>query len=187
MNQAVHYAELADALSRLGYSQDAAEYHGALCGALCVRAAREINLNDLLDATEPATDDAGARQALERLRDESMQSLEDVESRFELLLPDDEVDLDSRAGALASWCEGFLFGLSTAAGFDLKQTSPEVREIVADLVQFSHAASADGEDAEIEENAYAEIVEYVRVGAQLIFVELHPRASIQGGKSETLH
>src|SRR5882724_8832676 len=92
MNQAVHYAELADALSRLGYSQDAAEYHGALCGALCVRAVGEIDLNDLLDADGAGADDAGSRRALERLRDESMQSLEDVESRFELLLPDDEID-----------------------------------------------------------------------------------------------
>ena len=37
MKESLRYDELADALARLGFKQDPAEYHGALCGALCVR------------------------------------------------------------------------------------------------------------------------------------------------------
>jgi hypothetical protein len=191
MNQAVQYAELTQALGRLGYTQDAAEYHGALCGALCVQSAAEIDVGNLLEPTvdKPVTD-AEAQDALERLRDESLQALEDMESSFSLLLPDDDADLASRTRALAVWCEGFLFGLSISGVLDLKKAPAEVREVVSDMVQFSHAATAQGDDAEVEENAYTEIVEYVRVGAQLIFMELHPRNdSVADGDepSQTLH
>lgn len=184
MTPAVRYDELADALARLGYSQDAAEYHGALCGALCVQIADAIDLAAVLaaDDAQAPFGDAPAHQCLQRLRDESAQALESSESTFAPLLPDDDAPLAERARTLAEWCQGFLYGLASRGDLDLSAVAPEVREMVSDLVQFSHATSADNEDQEIEENAYAELVEYIRVGAQLIFMELHPRsASPQGG------
>ena len=49
MTESVRYDQLAEALSRLGYAQDAAEYHGALCGALCVKDPEEIDPLQLLE------------------------------------------------------------------------------------------------------------------------------------------
>lgn len=171
------YTDLADALARLGFSQDAAEYHGALCGALCVQSADEIDLSRVVPVDEEHAPfgDAPAHQALEKLRDEAMESLESMQATFAPLLPSDDLPLTERARALAEWCEGFLYGLASRGTLDLNATSPEVKEMVHDLVQFSRATSSEDEDQEIEENAYAELVEYVRVGAQLIFMELHPR------------
>jgi uncharacterized protein YgfB (UPF0149 family) len=184
----MQYTELADALASLGISQEAAEYHGALCGALCVQSAEEIDLNRVVPAEDGHAPfgDAPAHQALERLRDEAMESLESTEATFAPLLPSDDLPLPERTRALAEWCEGFLYGLASRGTLDLNATSPEVKEMVNDLVQFSRATSSDDEDQEIEENAYAELVEYIRVGAQLIFMELHPR-EIKGGDPQVLH
>jgi uncharacterized protein YgfB (UPF0149 family) len=185
----MHYDELADALARLGFSQDAAEYHGALCGALCVQGVHEIDLNRVVAVGdgEAPFGDAPAHQALERLRDEAIQALESAEATFAPLLPSDDLSLVDRTRALAEWCGGFLYGLASRGSIDLNATSPEVKEMVNDLVQFSRATSSDDEDQETEENAYAELVEYIRVGAQLIFMELHPRNADSGEPSQVLH
>ena len=186
------YTDLADALSRLGFSQDAAEYHGALVGALCVQTADEIDLNQIVPTEGGqapfvvSESNVPAHQALARLRDEAMESLESTDATFAPLLPSDDLPLSERTRALAEWCEGFLYGLASRGSLDLNMTSPEVKEMVNDLVQFSRASSSDDEDDEIEENAYAELVEYIRVGAQLIFMELHPREAGHGS-SQVLH
>src|SRR3546814_4457938 len=43
MQKAIDYDELNDALARIGHVDDAAEYHGALCGALCVAKPEQID------------------------------------------------------------------------------------------------------------------------------------------------
>jgi hypothetical protein len=176
MTESLRYDELADALARLGFKQDAAEYHGALCGALCVREAAEIDPLKLLEGASGADAQDGAMAALTRLRGESAASFLDSELGFEPLLPDDEEELPQRVRALGAWCEGFLYGLSSGKALSMNSCSPEMKEIVRDFTEFTRAGVGDDEDAELEENAYAELVEYIRVGAQLIFMELHERA-----------
>ena len=144
--------------------------------ALCVQSAAEIDLSQVVPLGDgnAAFGDAPAHQALERLRDEAMQSLESVEATFAPLLPSDDAALAERAIALAAWCEGFLYGLASRGTLDLNATSPEVKEMVQDLVQFSRATSTEDEDQEIEENAYA------RAG------QVHPRrraADLHGAAS----
>jgi uncharacterized protein YgfB (UPF0149 family) len=174
MKEPLRYDELADALARLGFKQEPAEYHGALCGALCVREPGEIDPLRLLEGGKAESGDAA--QALHRLRGESAESFVDSELGFEPLLPDDEEELARRVRALGAWCEGFLYGLATGKPISMKSVSPELKEIVSDFTEFTKAGVGDEDDGEIEENAYAELVEYIRVGAQLIFMELHERA-----------
>lgn len=187
MPEPLRYDELAEALSRLGYSQDASEYHGALCGALCVKEPAEIDPLELL-AREGASD-AGeaATGTLNRLRGESASAFMGADMDFTPLLPDDEEELSARVRSLSAWCEGFLYGLSSGRPLNMKQCSPELKEIVRDFTEFTHAGVTDEEDAEIEENAYAELVEYIRVGAQLIYMELHGRAPGEAPVASTVH
>jgi uncharacterized protein YgfB (UPF0149 family) len=49
-----------------------------------------------------------------------------------------------------------------------------MREILEDLLQIAQAEFADGEGEEEGEHAYANLVEYARVGVQLIYDELNP-------------
>ncbi len=182
------FDEVADALAPLGQADAAAEYHGALCGALCVLPPQEIDLLRLIETADGLP--AGAAQArpvLERLREETLEALSDEAMRFQPLLPGDEAALVPRVNALTTWCQGFLFGLASKPGLDLKRCSDELREVVRDLTELTHAAVGDETDAEIEETAYTELVEYVRVGAQLVFMELHPRPTLDPSASHHLH
>lgn len=174
MSQSLHYAELSAALAQHGYGEDAAQFHGMLCGALCVKPPQQIDLPQLLlegNATE--VEELEPHETLQKLCEQSARSLASAEMSFAPLLPDDDETLATRAQSLGAWCEGFLFGLSTGPQLDMKRCSAEMKEILRDLTQFTSAVLNDGDDHEIEENAYAELVEYLRVGVQLIFMELH--------------
>jgi uncharacterized protein YgfB (UPF0149 family) len=52
----------------------------------------------------------------------------------------------------------------------------EVREILEDFSQISRAAHESGDDDEQAEAAFVELVEYSRVGVQLVFDLLNPPA-----------
>jgi len=187
MTEPVRYDELAEALAHLGFTQDAAEYHGALCGALCVKQPAEIDPLRVLEQQSKGDGRADrASQALHRLRGESANAFVDRTLGFAPLLPDDDEELPQRVRALSAWCEGFLFGLSSGKPLAMKQCSDEFKEIVRDFTEFTRAGLGDDEDAELEENAYAELVEYIRVGAQLIYLELHEHAP-DSARASTVH
>ena len=188
MSESLRYDQLAAVLSNLGYANEAAEYHGALCGALCVKAPDEIDPLRVADAKlkVEAGGAAVAAQTLHELRARSAESFTGTEMSFAPLLPDDETDLQGRVRALSAWCEGFLFGLSSGKPINMKQCSPEMKEIVHDFTEFTNAGIGDDEDAEVEETAYAELVEYIRVGAQLIYMEMHERLPDEA-RASTVH
>lgn len=188
MDQTPAYDLLSEALLRLGYSQDAAEYHGALCGALCVKDPAEIDPLAILQPEERSPDEGeDAARTLRQLCGNVADAFNSVELSFAPLLPDDEEDLSRRVRALSCWCEGFLYGLSTGAPLNMKKCSPEFKEIVKDFTEFTRAGVDDGEDADLEETAYAELVEYIRVGAQLVYMELHGRESNAPALKSQLH
>ena len=176
MSEPLRYEELAAAMARLGFTQDAAEYHGALCGALCARENKDVDPRLVLESGGDQSDEVALSQLI-RLRGETAKAFVGEDLPFAPLLPDDEEELPPRVRALSAWCEGFLFGLSSGKPLNLKSCSPEMKEIIRDFTEFTHAGVTEEEDAELEETAYAELVEYIRVGAQLIYMELHERDS----------
>ncbi|MDR3416140.1 MAG: UPF0149 family protein [Nevskia sp.] len=182
----LHYEDLAGVLSSLGYADEASGYHGALCGALCRQKPEEIDPVELLDEEEVQPDGAAVAE-LRRLCEQAVFALADMQTGFMPLLPEDDVSLAERARALGAWCEGFLYGLAGRIELELRECSDEVREIIKDFTQFTRASLESGDDLEVEEGAYAELVEYIRVGAQLIYMELHPRPPAAVAHSTTLH
>lgn len=170
MNTPLDYDRLGDALAQLGLSGRTAEYHGALCGALCVKAAAEVDPMQVLEGATAAADDAVA--VLRRFSGESLAAFDSDDMAFNPLLPDDQEDLVQRVAALCAWCEGFLYGISTGRTLNLKLCSPELKEILKDFTEFTRAGMDADSDEELEESAYAELVEYIRVGAQLVYLEL---------------
>jgi len=188
MSNPLLYSDLASTLAVIGSRQDVSAFHGALCGALCREKPEALDPASLLEDDDLSVDGAAAAQ-LREFCEQAVAALTDAELGFHPLLPDDAVPLNERAQALGAWCEGFLFGLSARVKFDLKACSEEVREVVADFTQFTRASIGAGDDLEVEEGAYAELVEYVRVGAQLVYMELHPRppAAVDIDYNKTLH
>ena len=188
MSAPIQYAQLSDTLGRIGFADETAEYHGTLCGTLCVKQPEEIDVLDLLEpgAQAPAAD-AETQGALRQLCRQTLVALQDEGMVFTPLLPDDEVDLVPRVQALADWCEGFLYGLASRPNLDLETCSEDAREIIRDFAQFTKASVGEGEELEIEETAYTELVEYIRVGAQLIYMELRPVPTPDPKPSQHIH
>ncbi|MAS11546.1 UPF0149 family protein [Salinisphaera sp.] len=161
--------------------QTPGEVHGILTGMLCID--NEISGARAVEDVQSDTLDS----ALDALREMTLEGLFDPDLGFKPLLPDDEVELAQRVRSLGRWCDGFLYGLSNSGQFELDRLSPEIREVVSDLTELSRVGlSEDEAQSETAEADYAELVEYVRVGVQMIFLELQPKR--EGPTSrESLH
>ncbi len=198
MGSEVDYDNLNDALRRCGASWDAAQAHGLLSSRLAVNGV-DAGLDWLQQVLE-GTNESDALRAecaglLNTLFQETLRQLAERLSGFEPLLPDDSDSASLRAAALAHWCEGFLHGLvSVDHGEALKEklAKDPLADIIRDMLQLTRAAVDDESDDEANEAAYAEIVEYVRVAAQLAYEELAEFRGPSGGgpraeAGETLH
>jgi len=150
---------------------DAAEAHGTLGGCLC--GAAGYRLEDWLKEILPdGAARAGAGDALRGLFEATAAALRQPDMEFELLLPDDAETIEVRTAALAHWCQGFLYGLGAGSIADASELPGEVGEVVRDFIEISRAGVDAAQDAESNESAYAELVEFVRIGVQLLFEEL---------------
>ncbi|NIP73444.1 MAG: UPF0149 family protein [Gammaproteobacteria bacterium] len=176
MAHAVEYDALASALQRAGAPAGAAESHGLLCGILCAggEVDRGVWLTEVLggppdDAYSPARESV---QLLDHVCERTLEQIHEGQMAFQLLLPPDERSLSERAAALRDWCQGFLAGFALGGRGHRDALPGDVQELLSDLVEFTKAETEVAEDSEDEEDAYAQLVEYVRVGAMLIFEEL---------------
>ena len=148
-----------------GLATDPSELHGGLCGWLAGggRNAPDWIAAVMADESLPAEQ---TDSALARMRAATAAQLADRDFDLQLLLPGEETSLALRSGALFAWCRGFLGGFGLAAGRE-PPLSDEGRESLADLARFAAATAQDDGDEEDEE-ALAEIEEFVRVAALLL-------------------
>ena len=186
----MNYDALALVISKLGAQQEPAELHGTLTGLLCANgnARADIWLQNLFPCM-PNGDLLGdeAFDELKKLHETARESVNATDCEFQLLLPDDDSDLDQRVHALGEWCQGFLVGLSLGGISDFKALPEDAREIAEDLVEIARADSSYSFDgSEEDEHAYAELVEYLRVGVLLINEELQPNPAPAASET-TLH
>lgn len=178
MDESIEHDALDAALRRCGSGWDAAQAHGLLSGRLVVSGANGGFdwLGQVLEGTAP--NDALRRECesmLGRLYESTYRQLAERQSGFEPLLPDDNDSATVRAVALGRWCEGFLHGLVSGQNEDaLKARLAEepLADIIKDMLQLTRATVGDNNDEESTEQAYAELVEYLRVAAQLAYEEL---------------
>ena len=183
----VDHDTLNDALRRCGASWDAAQAHGLLSSRLAVAGA--AGGLDWLQQVLEGTRESDALRAecaglLNSLFQETLRQLSERLSEFEPLLPDDSDSASVRATALAHWCEGFLHGLVSidhGQALKLRLAEDPLADIIRDMLQLTRAAVDEDTDEESNEAAYAEIVEYVRVAAQLTYEEL---AALRGRADE---
>lgn len=170
---ATDYSEIQRALAEAHSLADAAEAHGTLAGSLC--AASGYRFEDWLAEILPEGQ-AGphSTDALRELFERTAGALGGLEMDFAPLLPRDEEPLDARATALGQWCQGFLYGLGSSSLNDIKGLPGDVGEVVRDLSEITQVGVDAEEGLESNEGAYAELVEFVRVGVQLVFDELEP-------------
>lgn len=165
------YADTQHLLAQEHSLADAAEAHGTLAGCLC--GASGYRFEDWLKEILPEGRATGAAtRHLRELYDATVTALIQPDMEFTPQLPDDEAPLEERTAALAHWCQGFLYGLGAGSIPDASELPGEVGEVVRDFIEISHAAVDAESGEESNENAYTELVEFVRVGVQLLFEEL---------------
>jgi uncharacterized protein YgfB (UPF0149 family) len=168
------YAEIQRTLVASHALADPAEAHGTLAGALC--ALVPYRLEDWLAEILPegAGGPADSDPALQTLYASTAAALSGRDMEFNLLIPDDDRPIEERTHALTLWCTGFLYGLGTNGAADAQRMTGELGEIVRDLTEITRADLDHFDSLEANESALAELVEFVRVGVQLVFDELEP-------------
>ena len=172
------YADIQQVLVEERSLTDAAEAHGTLAGALCTGTGHRFEdwLVEILPEGRARPESASA---LHQLFTATHDSLIGQMLDFQPLLPEDAQPIDERTTALAQWCVGFLYGLGSSALPDASKLPGEVGEVVRDLTEITQVGVDSSDSEEANESAYAELVEFVRVGVQLIFDELGPMRAPQ--------
>lgn len=190
------FQAITHALDKLNTEVMPSEVHGTLCGLLSANTSAEAEIwQKALWPNQPTGDllAAEANEIFNTCHEISRVQLNDPNCEFQMLLPDDDDSLDQRINALSDWCQGYLIGLSLGGIKDFAPLPEDAREITKDMLEIARASTSyDLEGNEEDENAYTELVEYLRVGVLLINEELQPtqRGPVPVGDTDpgqTLH
>ncbi|MCJ7558001.1 MAG: UPF0149 family protein [Gammaproteobacteria bacterium] len=168
----ITYDELRDGLEQAGVELTAGELHGAISGLVC--ATPDNDLRRLWSVLLSGPPPEGALASLANdLAVQTAHLLEERQMGFQPLLPEDDAAMTEKTQELARWCQSFLAGLGAAGSVNKDAMGEQVGEIVLDFSRISQAGFDEvDEDPEEAENAFAEVLEYVRVGVQLVYEEL---------------
>lgn len=175
------YEQLDQALLRSKIDHHASAAHGIAVGMFVAHQADAGRwLDEILADADPA--DLNVKETREMLAALFMQldqQFRDGSFEFTPLLPADNEDLQQRVIALGEWCQGFLFGLGLTGFGRQTSMSEQATEIVNDLVAFSQVEEDVEAATEEDEQALAEVVEYLRAAVQLLYEELLPAGDDQ--------
>ena len=175
---AVNFFDLENNLHSVGSSWLCAQSHGLLCGRLSVMGPNAFNVC-IEQIFEGASSQELLRQSCENMlqdlfKDTWMQLVE-RQSEFELFLPDDEGNINERTEALSHWCDGFLHGIVTGKKPKILKeylNNEPINIIIKDFLEITRASVNEETDEEENENAFNEVMEYIRVSVQLVYEEL---------------
>ena len=159
---------------------DLPEAHGTLAGALC--SSDRLTLEDWLREVFPDGIAGAAETPMMAVFEWTKHVLQTGQLEIKMLLPDDDEPVAVRAAALGQWCQGFLYGLGSNPIPDIDRLPPEVGEIVRDLTAMTQIGIDEDESLESNESAYVELVEFVRVGVQLLHDELAEFRAVADGE-----
>lgn len=178
MNFQVDYDVLNDALQRCGASWKAAQAHGLFSSRLAVSGSNghTQSLSQVLEGSDES--DALRKECEDMLAAlwlATHSAFSERQSAFEPLLADDGDSAAIRTEAVAHWCEGYLHGLVSGdheAALRERLAAEPLADIIKDILQITRAAVDENDDDESNEESYVEIIEYLRVAAQLVYEEL---------------
>lgn len=169
------FDECCNQMLEFGYEVSPSELHGLLSGVVCtglkIRPDSIINLVlKHVDVEDCSERNRATILAMYEFIEREMFS---ADSRYTLFLPDDELDMTQRVRSLAVWCQGYLVGYGTAsAQIKNNKLSSETEEALRDIVNISNLSDDFGDDDEVNEAAYAELVEYLKVAVLLMSSEM---------------
>lgn len=169
------FTELSDQLQKSDLLVSPSDVHGVICGLLCggIKLDNKAWLEPFDQLINEGLGIADSLQpALDALYSNSESALKDITLGFELLIPDMDQPLATRMEAIAEWVQGFLggFGMVHSA---TTTTSADVQELITDFASIAQLSlDAEDEESNEAEEAFYEVVEYIRMGAIYCFSEL---------------
>ena len=166
----VFYVGLQARLDLNGKGFSAAELHGTLTGLTCAGW-----LETELDSCQALLGQDTIENSIENdlltgLMGLIRQTLDAGNLEFRLLLPGDDEPLETRAQALADWCQGWVMGLHHGDRFKTAELDDEITQFLSDLGQIG-IVQVGNDSPEEQERALFELEEYTRVGVQMVFEE----------------
>ena len=187
-NSVDRYTQIESVLALADIELAASEVHGIIVGAIANHL-KTSQTPDLLKLIEPTAD--GSQGAVSQLNEllydlyrENSELLFENQESFDLLLPSDDESLEARADGLAYWGRGYLLGLLYNDAFSVDQLPESGAEIARDIMQIAEVSA--GFDSEDEEDfALAELQEYLKVGAQLIFEFIYSERAPEAAPNAT--
>lgn len=169
------FNDLSELCSDLGSMVSASELHGLLTGALA--SGLQMNESQWLARVPELMAIAGdlesdEKEDLAELFRQTSASLGAEDLGFFPMLPGEGTALSSRLELLGQWCQGFLAGFALSQ----KRTGDCGEEIADVLNDFAAIAQVDidEEDDEDGEQAFFDVLEYVRLAAINVFLETVP-------------
>lgn len=171
------YDEAVRLLHEAGVPTGAAEAHGIITGVLCAPEGARVPWEELVLGRAAGQPPTALAQLLAALHRATHAHLSGMECEFAPLLPGDEHSLAEQIEGLSDWCRGYLLGLHAGGVKEGQVLAGDAGEIVRDITRISEAELDASLADEEEARALVEIVEYLRVGVQLVFEELQPPAA----------
>ncbi len=188
----ISFVEAERALRAADAAVTLAEGHGCLCGALCAlpQFSSQSWLQELLPdpaSSESLVATASTDNALAQLHSETQLALRGDAMEFVPLLPEDDAPLAERIAALAEWSQGFLYGFGIGAPSNAADYPDEVSEVLKDFSEIARANDTDTSGSDDEEEAYTELVEYLRAAVQLVHDEFAEQRALQAQPQSIAH
>lgn len=183
--------EIEQTLTKLGVEMDASECQGLLVGLLIAKGS--ITSTEIQQALAPSVDSANllvqeAMQQIQQLLDSTQAELADSTCVFNPMLADDSDGMDNKLDQLSAWAQGFLMGLAHGGVKEYSRLPDEAAEFAEDMVDMAQVNSYELEDdEEANEEAYIELVEYLRTGVLLMNELMHPSQAAPLLETPTLH
>ncbi len=183
-SQRLNFDQLADLCLSQRCFQSPALFHGVLTGQLCGNQGLSKDqwlalFTQLLGDPPPALNEEQQQLAF-TLLEETQTTLGSPQLDFELMLPDELYELEERFSALIKWIQGFSKSLK-AAGVEIASLSAEAQEGLQDLQAIEAGGQPPLGSSEDNEKDLTALIEFVRMLAMMIYLEMHPgRPQVQG-------
>lgn len=168
------YEELEQALRAAEIDLSPAEVHGMVTATVSVpdaRAPGSLFFGGRKIAPTPEVQDF--LRLIAALQEDVRTRMLSLDFEFRPLLPPAGAELAEQVEGLAAWARGYTLGLGAAGMREPERLQGEVAEFLLDVTRIGEAEMDEDEPLEQQERELAEIVEYLRAGAQLVYDELH--------------
>lgn len=159
--------KFSEVLTTMGLDFTPSEWQGVLLGLIAVHPiATEQAYWDALElefGAPPAAYETLVKHCISLGR----QALADGSLDLVLMLPADDTPLVERLESVSTWCQGFLYGVSlNSAVLD----NPEIQPVLEDICKISEVGMDIELDPASQEDAFFELVEYVRMIPYFVFM-----------------